>query len=387
MKKFLATISAFLLFAAPVICYAQNADNTKSVPPKVTAKAAILMDAASKRVLYQKNAQNKMPMASTTKIMTALLAIEKGSLSDVVKIGPNASGVEGSSIWLSKGEHLTLSDLLYGLMLSSGNDASIAIAEHISGSVDKFVKLMNRRAKEMGAADTNFVNPNGLPDDNHYTTAYDLALISSYAMRNEEFREIVSTQFKSIPWEGHEWDRSLRNKNKLLWQYEDSNGVKTGFTKEAGRCLVSAALREDMQLVSVVLNCPDMWDDSKEILDYGFDTYDIVTLVNKGDILKELPMENAKQDILYVESGVSASLPVKAEEKSAIKTNIKLKPDFVLPIYKGDVMGSFEIFLDGSLICESELIASNDVLPNDFRWNLNNVLKDWNKHSIYSTIK
>ncbi|NLT96773.1 MAG: D-alanyl-D-alanine carboxypeptidase, partial [Christensenellaceae bacterium] len=174
------------------------------------------MEASTGRVLYQKNAFEKMPMASTTKIMTALVAIENSNLDDRVTVSPNASGIEGSSIWLSPGETMTLSDLLFGLMPASGNDAAVAIAEHVGGDVETFVGMMNDKAREIGAYNTHFVNPNGLPADNHYTTAYDLALISAYAMQNKMFREIVKTQYKTLPWEGHEWDRVVKNKNKIL---------------------------------------------------------------------------------------------------------------------------------------------------------------------------
>ncbi len=203
--------------------------------------AAVLMEQGTNRVLYAQNENEKLAPASTTKVMTCILAIENGDLDKVVTVSKNASGVEGSSIWLSQGEHITLGDLLYGLMLSSGNDAAVAIAEEIGGSVDGFVEMMNNKAKEIGALNTNFANPNGLPDDNHYTTAYDLALICSYAMQNETFRTIVSTEYKEISWEGHEYLRVLKNKNKLLWQYDGCTGIKTGYTKSAGKCLTSAA--------------------------------------------------------------------------------------------------------------------------------------------------
>ena len=193
-----------------------NPSAVLSAPPSTAARAAVVMEASSRRVLYAKNPHMKLPMASTTKIMTAILAIEMGNLEDVVTVSPKAMGVEGSSIYLAKGERLTLEQLLYGLMLRSGNDAAVAIAEHIGGSVENFVRLMNRKAVQIGARNTNFVNPHGLHDDMHYTTAYDLALISAYAMQNPVFRTIVSTKYKKIPWEGRSYDRVLQNKNALL---------------------------------------------------------------------------------------------------------------------------------------------------------------------------
>jgi len=194
----------------------------------ISAKSAVLIDANSGKVLYEHNSYEKLPMASTTKIMTGLLACESGKLNESVKTSAFASGTEGSSLWLKIGEMQTLENLTYGLMLKSGNDAAVAIAEYLGGSVNAFTLLMNKRAKEIGAVNTNFENPHGLDSENHYTTAYDLALIAREAMKNEKFSEIVSTKTYSIPMQGEKWDRALKNHNKLLWNYEGCNGVKTG---------------------------------------------------------------------------------------------------------------------------------------------------------------
>ena len=194
----------------------------------ISAKSAVLIDANSGKVLYEHNSYEKLPMASTTKIMTGLLACESGKLNESVKTSAFASGTEGSSLWLKIGEKLTLEELTYGLMLKSGNDAAVAIAEYLGGSVDAFALLMNKRAREIGAVNTNFKNPHGLDSDGHYTTAYDLALIAREAMKNDTFRKIVSTKTYSIPMEGEKWDRALKNHNKLLWNYDGCNGIKTG---------------------------------------------------------------------------------------------------------------------------------------------------------------
>ena len=194
----------------------------------ISAKSAILIDSSSGRVLYEHNSYEKLPMASTTKIMTGLLACESGKLNKTVKVSPFASGTEGSSLWLKIGENQTLKNLTYGLMLKSGNDAAVAIAEYLGGNVEAFALLMNKRAREIGAVNTNFKNPHGLDSDGHYTTAYDLALIAREAMKNKKFREIVSTKTYSIPMQGEKWDRALKNHNKMLWRYEGCNGVKTG---------------------------------------------------------------------------------------------------------------------------------------------------------------
>ena len=209
---------------------------------EISAGGVMLMDACTHKVLYAKNAHEKLPMASTTKIMTAILAIETGKLDALVTVPKEAYGVEGSSMYLRLGEKISLRDLVYGLMLVSGNDAAVAIAINVGGSIAGFAALMNEKAKALGAQNTHFVTPNGLHDAEHYTTAYDLALIASYAMQNETFREIVgTTYYRTVT---GEITRTVKNKNKILWEYEGGNGVKTGYTMAAGKCLVFSAERK-----------------------------------------------------------------------------------------------------------------------------------------------
>lgn len=196
--------------------------------PAVSAKSAVLIDTKTGSVLYEKNARQKLPMASTTKIMTAICALEAGNLDETFEIHPSAVGVEGSSIYLAHGETMTLRDLVYGLMLNSGNDAAVAIAMQVSGSVEAFAALMNDTAAKIGVQDTQFQNPNGLDDPQHYTTAYDLAQITRYGMQIPAFTEIVSTKTKRIPWQNKENGRLLSNHNKMLSLYEGADGVKTG---------------------------------------------------------------------------------------------------------------------------------------------------------------
>ena len=206
----------------------------------ISAKSACVISADTGEIIYAENEKEKLSMASTTKIMTALLAIESGRLDETVTVSANAQAQEGSSIYLRTGERIILKDLVYGLMLNSGNDAAVAIAEHMSGSEDKFAELMTKRAKELGAVNTSFKNPNGLDEQGHYTTAYDLALIAAYAMKNEEFKKTVSTKSATATLEDGEI-LYFSNHNKLLKMYDGAVGVKTGFTKASGRCLVSAA--------------------------------------------------------------------------------------------------------------------------------------------------
>lgn len=245
---------------------------------KLNAKAEskysseIAMELTTGRVLHESNADMKLPMASTTKILTAIIIIEDCNLDEVIKVPQEAVGVEGSSIYLAVGEEIDIRDLLYGLMLRSGNDSATALALHHSGNIENFAKIMNERAKKIGTESSNFTNPSGLPDENHYTTARDLCKIARYARQNEIFSKIVST----VNYTGKY--KSFSNKNKMLHMYKGANGVKTGYTVKAGRCLVSSAKRKDMDVICVVLNRPDMYKVSSKILDNCFNNYKLVMI-------------------------------------------------------------------------------------------------------------
>ena len=235
-----------------------------------SAKAACVIDVDSGEILYCENENAPLAMASTTKILTAIIVIENMDLSQTIKVDDSAAGVEGSSIYLKKGEEIKVIDLLYGLMLRSGNDSAVALAIACAGSVPAFANLMNDKAKQIGATNSSFTNPHGLDDKNHYTTAKDLALISAYAMKNDIFREIVSTKMHVVEKTNLSEQRYFQNKNKMLSSFEGACGVKTGYTKKTGRCLVSAAKRDGKTLVCVVLSAPNMWQDSKNLLEFGF---------------------------------------------------------------------------------------------------------------------
>ena len=324
----------------------------------ISAKSAVLIDSLSGRVLYDYNAYEKMPMASTTKIMTGLLACESGKLKENAKASAFASGTEGSSLWLKIGEEQTLENLTYGLMLKSGNDAAVAIAEHLAGSVDAFALLMNKRAREIGAVNTNFENPHGLDSDGHYTTAYDLALIAREAMKNEKFSEIVSTKTYSIPMEGEKWDRALKNHNKMLWRYDGCNGVKTGFTKHCGRCLVTSAKRDEKELVCVTLNAPSDWNDHTELLDYGFNNYEKKVLYKKGEKVCDYTYDkkNGKKVGLVCKDGVSMLLCKDERLDTKIEYH-KLK----VPSKKGIVAATLYIFCNGEEIASAPLVTDKAI--------------------------
>lgn len=343
-----------------------------------SAKASIVMDVNTGRVLYSYNSDVKLPMASTTKIMTVLLAIEKGKIDDIVNVSRRAATEEGSSIYLKEGEQIKLEDLLYGIMLRSGNDAAVAVAEHLCGSVENFVELMNKKAKSIGVNNTNFSNPHGLPDDNHYTTAYDLALITCYALKNESFRKIVKTQRKSISGPpGVSWNRAFLNKNKMLWQYDGGDGVKTGYTKKAGRCLVSSATKNGWQLVSVVLNCSDWWNYSSKLLDYGFENYDNVKIVDKESTLIKMNVKKGKEKDVNLFPSCDLYAPLsKTGENDEKVTYIKCLPDYAkAPIKKNEKAGVLQVYIGNCLVGQVDLMYSTDIESSDILYNIQNILK------------
>ncbi len=253
-----------------------QAEATFSQKARQTTKGGVVIEATTKRVLFDEGMNVKCYPASTTKVLTALCVIENLPLEKIVTIPKEAVGVEGSSLYLKEGQKILVEDLLFGLMLRSGNDSAVALAIETSGTVEAFATLMNETAKKCGAVNSHFVNPHGLHDDNHFTTAYDLALITAKAYEYESFCRFAGAMGARITVDGEK--TYIANKNKLLKLFEGANGVKTGFTKKSGRCLVGGAKRENMQLISVVLNYPDMWNDTVRMLKYGFDNYKMTSL-------------------------------------------------------------------------------------------------------------
>lgn len=324
----------------------------------ISAASAILIDASSKRVIFEKDASSRRPMASTTKIMTALIALEAGDLARTVSVSEEAVGVEGSSVYLSSGDRLTLDDLIWALMLESANDAAAAIAIEVAGSVDGFAELMNKRAAELGLCDTHFTNPHGLDDEAHYTTARDLSMLAAYALKDPTFREIVSTYKHSIN-VGDE-TRSLLNHNKLLKQYDGAIGVKTGYTKRSGRCLVSAAERDGVELIAVTLDAPDDWNDHRIMLDYGFELLESRDIIAEGGSVFILPCIGGEKNELMVKNteGLTLCLPKTAPE---VVWHIELPRYIWGGAKEGETIGRIIFELDGEELGEVELAAAETV--------------------------
>lgn len=342
---------------------------------ETSAKAACVMEMQTGRVLFESNMHARLPMASTTKVMTALLALELGDPQSMVTCSQNAFGVSGTSIYLQQGESLTLSDMLLGLMLASGNDAAVAISEHIGGTTAQFVEMMNDRAREIGAVNTHFANPHGLPDDNHYTTAYDLALITREAMKNEAFRQLVSTQQASIPWEGRTYDRQLRNKNKLLSAYQGATGVKTGYTSKAGRCLAFGAAREGMEIVGAVLCCGDWFDEAARLMDGCFDTYAMTDVLGLTKSAGQMAVTDGKSAEVGMCLMDALRAPMAEGETAQIVLDV---PGSVsAPVYPGMRLGTAYLVIGGKTYAQSEVVASGRVDSRRVTLNVRRVMANW----------
>ena len=308
-----------------------------------SATSHCVIDALTGRVLYEKNAHTKRGMASTTKIVTAIVALESALPESVATVSEKASRTEGSSLYLKPGEKMSISDLVYGLMLNSGNDAAVVIAEHIGGSVDDFAKMMNELAKKIGASNTHFTNPNGLYDEQHYTTAYDLAIITQYALKNERFKKIVSTKKYTIETIGESRKIYLSNHNKLLNTLDGCDGVKTGFTKKTGRCLVSSTTRDGWQTICVTLNAPDDWNDHKSLTNQAFSEYKKKKIISKGQVAKTVYVENGVNN--YVDIVVSEDVFAPVKEGAAIDFEILYNQDKKLaaPLAENEKVGTIEL--------------------------------------------
>ncbi len=353
LRKNIILVLIFLLISTFLVGTAESLE--------ITASSALLMDRDSGRILFEFNSREKRPMASTTKIMTAILALEMKEMHEVVKISPRAATTEGSSIWLESGELKTVEELLYGLMLRSGNDAAVAIAEHIAGSVEDFVFLMTRRARELGAVNTSFKNPHGLDEKGHFRTAYDLALITRHALFIPKFREIIKSEDKRISWPGEPHPRMLHNQNKLLAIYPGGDGVKTGWTTPAGRCFVGSATHEDQQLISVVLDAPEMWEDSTALLDYGFENFKYYRFIEKNKTVKRVPLENGRQDSIEIGAERDFNFPLKKSEKKNLIFFFNLNSPLSAPLSKGEVVGNLNVYLGEKLVADMKLVAVEEV--------------------------
>ena len=348
-KRFCVLWAVFLLFAAVLL-----------VPRRTDAFAEssgeAVFEVGSGRLLFSRHERVRLAPASTTKILTALLIIEDCDLSEMIEVPKEGAGVEGSSIYLIEGEKVTVLDLLYGLMLRSGNDCAATLALHHSGSLDGFAEAMNVWAKAAGAQESCFKNPHGLPAEGHYTTAYDLGLIAVSALKNPVFSEIVSARSWTIPDGGCGYVRRLENKNKMLAMYEGADGVKTGYTKAAGRCLVTSATRGGMQIVSVVLNSPAMYERSGEILDLCYAEYSLYNIKEKisGNLIVPTDVPGKYCDCVCKGE---MQYPLTEKEYSEISVSVRLPEKIMLPVQRGQEIGEVGIYLKNQLLFSQKIVS------------------------------
>lgn len=319
-----------------------------------SASSAILMEADSGRVLYEQNCHEQRLIASITKLMTALVALESGlDLKESFIVPQQAVGVEGSSIYLRPGEEITLEALLYGLMLKSGNDAALAIAIRCSGSVEQFVQAMNQKAQELGMKDSHFANPNGLNAQGHYSSAYDMALLARACLGNETLAGIAATKNITIG------QRSLTNHNKLLWRYEGCVGMKTGYTEKAGRTLVSAARRDGMTLIAVTLNDPDDWKDHTQLLDWGFGHYTPASAVQAGESFGRLPVSGALVPLVSAVAQEGFTYPVGEDEELDVRLEWHIQR-LTAPVEQGMELGTLQVTCQRQPVAQIPVVAAQE---------------------------
>lgn len=353
IKKSLAMFLALWLFLFSFTAAAEQGADFGS------AKGAVLLEAASGRVLAEQNCHERLPNASTTKLMTALITLEQPDLDTMFTVDSEAIKVEGSSMGLLEGDSVTLRDLAWGMMLSSGNDAANAAAVRIAGSVSAFCDLMNERAEKLGMKDTHFSSPSGLEAGEHYTTAYDMALLAREALKNESLAQMARSKSTKLYYGNPPYHRWLTNHNRLLWQNEDCIGLKTGFTKKAGRCLVSAAQRDGLTLIAVTLNCPDDFNIHKNVCDSAFESLKFISF---EDMLGQLsvPVTGAAQQRVAVKPLWQPGAFLTDEESGHIKVSITMEPFVYAPIAEGSTVGEAEVMLGDTTLSITPLVTAQE---------------------------
>lgn len=374
MKRiFIIFLVLFQLFVGNVIFATEEV--------KINARSAIVYDRKYKKILYEKNINEKVPNASTTKMLTAIVAYENANMDEMVTVSKKAANTGGSRVGLRTEDKVLLGDLMHGLLICSGNDAAVAISEYVGGSEEKFCEMMNKKAKEIGAFNTNFVTPHGLDRDNHYSTAYDLALIADYAMNIEYIKNIVCKKTANI--KINDYIKTLTTTNEMLATYEGADGIKTGYTSKAGRCLITSATRDDWQLICVVLGCDTKnfrTSDSVKLLNYAFDSYelfDIASIVEKKHTIFVEKSQNLNYTINFEEEYI---LPMTKEEVEKLYVKYELKNNFFAPFLKGEQVGNIRIFCGEKELKTFDLINNSNILrktPQDY---MKKLLNDMSKY-------
>ena len=359
----------------------------------INSRNAVVIDRNTKKILFDKKSDEKVKMASTTKIMTAMIVLQNTNLDNVVEISNKAASIGGSKLKLKVGDKITVRDLLYGLMLRSGNDAAVALAEYVGGSVEEFAEMMNENAKNIGLENTHFVTPHGLDNENHYTTAYELALLTDYALENEEFRKIVDTKVATIIINGQK--RTINNTNELLGNLNGVYGVKTGFTNGAGRCLVTSIKRDDLNIISVVLGADtkkNRTQDSVKIIENIFQNYETVNLNKKikecfdnwnKTSWKRINIEKADNEKLKLElkeEEEEINYPILKNTEKEITIEISVKDYFVAPIKSNTLIGKLYVKYAGETIKEIDIINTNEISRKRINDYMEEIFGDYNTY-------
>ena len=366
MKKLVSFIMAILIAIMPMNLSFANEDNA---PLSISSKSAILMDVGSGQILYEKNAHDKLPPASVTKVMTMLLICEaldsgKITLDDSVQISENAASMGGSQIFLEAGEVQKVDTLLKGIAVASANDGCVAMAEYIGGSVESFVDMMNAKAKELNMKDTNFVNTNGLPVDNHYTSAHDIAIMSRELLKHDVISKYLTTWMDQVVVGKKQITVGLANTNKLIKHYQGATGVKTGFTQQAKYCLSASAKRGDTHLVAVTLGAetsPERFKDATSLLNFGFANYESVKLCSKNDNIATLTLDKADEQKINLVAKEDLSVLIKKGGNKDFTRKIKVNENPTIPIKKGTNLGYVEIYQGKTLVGKVDLVNTKDI--------------------------
>lgn len=367
-------ICIMVISVADISNLSVRAQNVEILAP---AKAMVVLEGFSGDILYSYNCDKRLPMASTTKIVTAIVAIENcNDLDTKFTVSDRSIGIEGTSIYLKQGEKLSMRELLYGLILASGNDCAVAIAEYF-GSEEKFVGMMNGLVSKLGLTNTNFENPHGLDSDNHYTTAYDLASITAYALKNDTFRDIVSTKKMVIEPTDIYQARYLKHKNRLLFENDNCIGVKTGFTDNAGRCLVNAHEENGMQIISVVLNCQPMFEECDRLTKLAISNYTIKEFVKPYNFVSKVDISSSNKTEVGVITIEGFSKPILKTEEDNYSVVYDIPKVIKAPIELNQVIGSVSVLYNNEVIYKSDLITIESADNNDLKYLMDNIIAEW----------
>ena len=376
MKKISVGLLAILLCIVQLVSIESTYcdDGNEVMAP---AKAMIVMEGQTKKVLFEHNIHSSMAMASTTKIVTAIVAIENyPNLDQIVRVSDKAVGIEGTSIYLKHGEEISMKDLLYGLILASGNDCAVAIAEEVCG-VEGFVEKMNNFVTDLGLKDTHFSNPHGLDQKDHYTSAYDLAYITAYALNNDVFREIVSTKYHQIAKTNVYGERYLKHKNKLLFSDENCIGVKTGFTDNAGRCLVNAHEENDMQIITVLFNCGPMFEEAKRLTNMALKNYTFRSFVKPYNYVSTINVENGDKNEIGVATLNGYDDVILKSEADHYRVEYDFPNVVQAPVDNTNPVGKVRVYKGDDVVFEDNLYAIDSCKNIDLKFMLDNILNNW----------